>query len=197
MVIVLSQKFALRVRFPPPLPNIFLYLTDGHSPRLLAAAQILCEIAAHSTRQNADNTVRGQKRTSYKAMKAHKLKPSRNFEEMHSTSISLNGMLFRGVEQKVHSKKPRRSSVEITNGSHSSSAKKGPCACPTSKSSRSLSSKSVRDSVVENKRSTGNTLKQHGAIPPPARVFDKVCDSQQKVRKLVLIDWKRGRDKSD
>lgn len=174
-------------------------MTDGHCPRLLAAARILCEMATHSPRHNPEGTVGWQKKTSQKTMKARNMKSNEKLEEMLSRPISMIGshLLTKSVEQIMPSKKPRLSIIKNKDGGASNSVKKGPSAWPTSKSSRSLPSKSVRDPIVENKHSSPSILKQQCMMPPPAtRVLDKAYDSQQKVRKVVLMDWKRGRDKS-
>ncbi|KAJ1411771.1 hypothetical protein SESBI_20825 [Sesbania bispinosa] len=173
---------------------------DERCPRVLAAAQTLCEIATHSRRQSSDGVLRWQRKTSLKTMKACYSKSNEKHEEMPPTPISVIGsdMMARSMEQIMPSKKPRLSAVvENKNSGHSNNVKKGPCAWSTSKSGRSLPSKQVRDSIVENKRTNASILKQHCMMPPPARDLDKAYDGQQQVGKLVLMDWKRGRDKSD
>lgn len=174
-------------------------MADWHCPRLLAAAQTLYEIATHSPRQNPDGILRWQRKTSHKVMKACNFKSNEKLEEMLSTPISVIGsdLAARSVERIMPSKKPRLSIVENKNGGHSNNVKKGPCTWSTSKSSRSLPSKQVGELIVENKHSTASILKQHCMMPPPDRVLVKAYDGQKNVGKLVLMDWKRGRDKSD
>ncbi|KAI4315475.1 hypothetical protein L6164_028278 [Bauhinia variegata] len=175
------------------------YKYDGHSPRLLAAARTLYDIATHLPKKNPGGTVRWQKKTSHKSMKSRNFKSNEKTEETISTTMSVIGsdLTIRSLEQIMPSKKPRLSIVDSKDSNNSNHVKKGPTTWPTSKSSRSLPSKSVRDSIVENRHSTASILKQHCTMPPPSRALDKSSDSQQKARKLVLIDWKRGRDKSD
>ncbi|XP_014510384.1 uncharacterized protein LOC106769326 isoform X2 [Vigna radiata var. radiata] len=173
---------------------------DERCPRILTAAQTLCEIATRSPRQSSDGILRWQRKTSQKAMKACRYKSNEKLEEMTSRSISTIGsdMVGRSVEQIIPSKKPRFSIVENKNSSHyNNDAKKGHFVWPISKSSRSLPSKQVRDSFVENKRTNASILKQHCMMPPPARDLSKVHDGQQQVGKLVVMDWKRGRDNTD
>lgn len=175
-------------------------MTDERCPRILTAAQTLCEIATRSPRQSSDGILRWQRKTSQKAMKACRYKSNEKLEEMTSRSISTIGsdMVGRSVEQIIPSKKPRFSIVENKNSSHyNNDAKKGHFVWPISKSSRSLPSKQVRDSFVENKRTNASILKQHCMMPPPARDLSKVHDGQQQVGKLVVMDWKRGRDNTD
>ncbi|XP_061337879.1 uncharacterized protein LOC133284793 [Gastrolobium bilobum] len=172
---------------------------DEHCPRVLAAAQTICDIASSSRRQGPDGILRWQRKTSHKAMKACYFKSTEKHEEMPSTPISVIGsdMVARSKEQIMSSKKPRFTIVENKNSNHSNNVKKGPCAWPTSKSSRSLPPKQIRDSNVENKRTNASILKQHWMMPPPSSDLGKAYDGQQQVGKLVLMDWKRARDKSD
>ncbi|KAG5014521.1 hypothetical protein JHK85_020657 [Glycine max] len=173
--------------------------SDERCPRVLTAAQTLCEIATHSQRQNSDGILRWQRKTSQKTMKACHYKSNEKLEETSSRPISMIGsdMVARSVEQIMPSKKPRLSIVENKNSGYSNIAKKGHIVWPISKSSRSFPSKQVRDSFVENKRTNASILKQHCMMPPPARGLDKTRDGQQQVGKLVVMDWKRGRDNTD
>ncbi|XP_027340730.1 uncharacterized protein LOC113854084 isoform X4 [Abrus precatorius] len=173
---------------------------DERCPRILTAAQTLCEIATNSPRQSSDGTLRWQRKTSHKTMKACFFKSNEKLEEMSSRQTSVVGsdMTAKSVEQIMPSKKPRLSVVENKNSGHSNNIKKGPYAWPSSKSSRSsLPSKQVRDLFVENKRTNASILKQHFMMPPPARDLDKAYDGQQQVGKLVVMDWKRGRENTD
>ncbi|KAK7318173.1 hypothetical protein RJT34_02872 [Clitoria ternatea] len=172
---------------------------DERCPRILTAAQTLCEMATHSPRQSSDGIFRWQRKTSHKPMKMSYSKSNEKLEEMSSRPISMIGsdVGARSVEQIMPSKKPRVSIAENKNSGHSNNVKKGPHAWPTTKSSRSLPSKQVRDSIMESKRTNASILKQHSMMPPPARDLDKAFDGQQQVGKLVLMDWKRGRDNTD
>ncbi|RDX61647.1 hypothetical protein CR513_60107 [Mucuna pruriens] len=172
---------------------------DEHCPRILTAAQTLCEIATHSPRQSSDGILRWQRKTSHKVMKACHFKSNEKLEEMSSRSISMIGsdMAARSVEHMMPSKKPKLPIVENKNSGHSNNVKKGHFVWPISKSSRTLPSKQVRDSFAENKRTNASILKQHCMMPPPARDLDKAHDGQQQVGKLVVMDWKRGRDNTD
>lgn len=174
---------------------------DDRSPTVLAAAQTLCEIKTHPLRQSSDEILRWQRKPLHKAMKTCYFKSNEKLEDAPSTSVSLVGsnMMARSVEQITTSKKPRLSTVENKNSGHSNNVKKGACPWPTSKSGRSLPRTLVRDSVVENKRTNVSITKQQHCtmMPPPSRDLDKAYDGQHHVGKLVLMDWKRGRDKSD
>ncbi|KAI9076778.1 hypothetical protein K1719_041254 [Acacia pycnantha] len=141
---------------------------DGHCPKLLAAAQTLYEMAARSPRPNEGNSG-WQKKASHKASKARSWKSNEKSEDMIFKRISAieSNQLTRGMEQMMPSKKPRLSIIKSKDGP-SNTVKKGPCAWPTSKSSRSLSSKSVREPIVENKHSNASIMRQHSMMPPPA-----------------------------
>ncbi|XP_054810280.1 uncharacterized protein LOC129311832 [Prosopis cineraria] len=166
---------------------------DGNCSKLLAAAQTLYEMATSSPTQN-EGTSGWQKKASQKSTKARNWKSNEKSEEMISKSTSAIGsdQLTRSAGQMMPSKKPRLSIIKSKDGGPSNTVKKGPYAWPTSKSSRSLPNKSIREPIVENKHSNPGILKQHSMMPPPpTRVLDKAFDSQQKVRKVVLMDWKR------
>ncbi|XP_004503666.1 uncharacterized protein [Cicer arietinum] len=175
--------------------------TDERCPTVLAAAQTLCEIKTHPIRQSSDGILRWQRKTSHKAMKACYFNSNEKLEDVPSTAVSVvrSDKVARRVEQIMPSKKPKLSTIDNKNSSHSNNVKKGACPWPTSKSGRSLPSKLVRDSNVENKRTNSSIVKQHCMMmPPPPRDLDKAYDGgQHQVGKLVLMDWKRGRDKSD
>ncbi|MED6191494.1 hypothetical protein PIB30_118985 [Stylosanthes scabra] len=167
---------------------------EERCPRVLAAARTLCEIAIHSPRQNQDGILRWQRKPSHKATKGYNFKSTEKLEQVPSD------MVVRRVEQIVPSKKPRLSTFENKNiivHSNNNALKKGNYTWSTSKSSRSFPPKPVRDSLLENKRTTASSHRQNCMMPPPARDLDKAYGGQQQVGKLLLTDWKRGRDKSD
>ncbi|KAJ7952241.1 Chromosome segregation in meiosis 3 [Quillaja saponaria] len=172
-------------------------MTDGHCPRLFAAAQTLYEMATCALR-NPDGIVRWQKRPSQKTIKGRNLKSKVKLEETLGTPIPvIESDLVRSMEQVIPSKKRRLSTAGKKVGGPSNCVKRGPINWPTSRPSRSLHCTSVRDSTVETKHSTGSILKQSCIMPPPARILDKPCDNQQTARKLVSMDWKRGRNKPE
>ncbi|WVZ11558.1 hypothetical protein V8G54_016088 [Vigna mungo] len=177
-------------------PKDFEATTDGHCPRLLEAAEILCEMATNSPGQNPYGIMRSQKKTLYKNVKGKNLKPTANHEEMSSapTSVVGSNLMARSVDQIIPTKKPRVSTVEYRNGVRSHYNKKGPY---SSKSSMPLPSKPVRDLIKENKHSTATILKELTMMHPTNRILDKgkAYVSQFKVQNLGLVDWKRGKDK--
>lgn len=172
----------------------------GQCPRILAAAQTLCDMALATLKRNPDGTAKWPKKPSQKVMKARKLKSNEKLEETFAASIPVLGSnnLLRSVDQLMPSKKPKLSTIEnIKDFDNFSYLRKGPINWSTPRSSRSSPSKSMKDSVAETRHSTASILKQSCMMPPPARVFDKACTSQQKARKLFPMDWNRGRDGLD
>ncbi|KAF5460616.1 hypothetical protein F2P56_020474 [Juglans regia] len=170
----------------------------GQCPRLIAAAQTLYDIANHSVKQNPDGMIRWPKKPPQKAMRARKLKSNGKHEEIFATSIPLfsSNNLVRNVDPLVSSKKPKLSMIESSKDlDHSNCLRKGPLSWSTPRSSRSSPGKSTKDTIAEIKHSTVSILKQSCTMPPPTRVLDKACNnSLQKVRKLLPMDWNRGRD---
>ncbi|XWS48875.1 hypothetical protein CRYUN_Cryun13aG0114100 [Craigia yunnanensis] len=173
----------------------------GHCPRLLAAAQTLCVIATKSLRQNPDGITRWPKEPSQKAMKACKTKSIEKPEEIYATPSSVLGsdkLVRNDMDQIIPSKRPKLSVVENKRDlSHINGVIKGPIAWSTPRSSRSSPGKSLRDSIVEIRHSTADVVKPPSTMHPPATVLDKPCNSQYKLRKLVPLNWKRGRDRLD
>lgn len=168
---------------------------------VLDAAQTLCDIATHYFKQNPDGIIRWPKKPSQKVMKARKLKSNEKLEETFAASISVvpSNSMVRSVDQLMSSKKPKLSMVESSKDlDHPNCLRRGPINWSTPRSSRSSPSKSLKDSIAETRHSTASIFKQSCMMPPPARVvLDKACTSQQKVRKLLPMDWNRGRDGLD
>ncbi|KAF8379604.1 hypothetical protein HHK36_029045 [Tetracentron sinense] len=168
----------------------------GHSPRLLAAAQTLYEIASHSTKQNqSSGMIRWPKKPSQKAMKARKSRSSTGKAE--SISITTKSVMGPGdpikiAEHIIPSKRPKvlttdkKKDIDYTNN-----VERGPMKWSTPTSSRSSPSKLDRDSVSDMKQSNASIVKLLGIMPSTTRLLDKACNSQQKPRKPVPMDWGR------
>lgn len=171
-------------------------LIVGHCPRILAAARILCDIATKPLRQNPDGITRWPKKPSQKAMKARKTKSIEKPDEIYATPSSLLGSdkpVRCDTDQLILSKRPKLSVVENKKDlNHINGVRKGPIAWSTPRSSRSSPGKSVS----EIRHSTTNVVKPPCTNLPPT-VLDKPCNSQHKLRKLMSVDWKRGRDGLD
>lgn len=161
----------------------------------MAAAQTLYDIATRAPlRQNIDGIVKWPKKPSQKSMKARKLK-SEETEELYAAPTTYGLWSNNSFKNEGHlhpSKKPKPGTVESRRDITQTNNRKGPLNWATTKSSRSSPSKFVRDSVSEAKHSTSGVVKQSSMMPPPATHLSKASEGQQKTRKLMLMDWKRG-----
>ncbi|XP_057967541.1 uncharacterized protein LOC131157421 isoform X2 [Malania oleifera] len=169
-----------------------------HSPRLLAAAHTLYDIATRSSKQDAHGMIRWPKIPSQKAMKARKPKSNERPDEifaMPQPVVRLDN-LVEVANQIMPSKKPKLSATEKKKDLGLANIIRGPMNWSTPRSSRSSPNKSFKESFPEIKHFNANP-KQPSIISPTTRVLDKACNSQQKLRKLVPMDWSRGRGRLD
>lgn len=172
-----------------------LFVTAEHCPGVLAAARTLCDIATQWMR-NPYGITRWPKKPSQKAMKARtKLfeKPGEVFTTRISQLASDN-LARSGKEQIASSKRPKLSMIEYRKDlSHINGTRKGPINSSTPRSSRSSPNKTARDAIAEKIHSTANSC----MMPPPAKVLDKTCNSQQKLQNIMPTEWDRGMDRID
>lgn len=172
-----------------------------HCPRVLAAAQTLCDIATQSRRRNPNGIMRWPKKPSQKVMKAKKSKLFEKPEDVFTIRISQlasDNLVRKGTNQITSSKRPKLSVIgDRKDLNHISSTRKGPINWSTPRSSRSSPNKTVRDPISEKIHSTTNILQQSRMMPPLAKVVDKSCGSRQKLQKVVPNEWDRGRDRID
>ncbi|PSS09378.1 Plasma protease C1 inhibitor like [Actinidia chinensis var. chinensis] len=170
---------------------------EAHSPRSLAAAQSLCDIAAHSLKQELNGMVRWPKKPSEKTMKACKSKSNGKSGELFAApkSVRLIDDQVTNASEMLPSKKPRLLGGDFGHNTE----RKGSTNWSVPRSSRPSPSKSFRDSVVETKSYNPLVVKQSCTMPPPpsSRVSDKACNSRQKLRKLVPVAWNREGGKLD
>ncbi|GFZ16442.1 hypothetical protein Acr_25g0008510 [Actinidia rufa] len=176
---------------------------EAHSPRSLAAAQTLCDIAAHSLNQDLNGMVRWPKKPSEKTMKACKSKSNGKSGELFAApkSVRLTDDQVKNASKVLPSKKPRLLGGDFGHNTE----RKGSINWSVPRSNRPSPSKSFRDSFVETKSYNSHVVKQPCTIPPPppppppptSRVSDKACSSRQKVRKLVPMAWNREGGKLD
>ncbi|XP_038894298.1 uncharacterized protein LOC120082935 [Benincasa hispida] len=170
-----------------------------HCPRVMAAAQTLFDIATTSAlRQSIDGIVRWPKKPSQKSMKARKLK-SEETEELYTTPTThglWSNNSFKNEGHQTHSsKKPKLgTTTESRRDIAQANCRRGPLNWATPRSSRSSPSKFIKDSVSDAKHSTAGAVKQSSMMPPPATslLCKASSEGQQKTRKLMLMDWKRG-----
>ncbi|KAF8413248.1 hypothetical protein HHK36_001224 [Tetracentron sinense] len=157
--------------YPP-----FSCAIEGHSPRLLAAAQTLYEIASHSTKQNQNSgMIKWPKKPSQKATKARKSSSSRvKVESISATPKSEMGPGDPGLD-------------DTTN------VIRGTIKWSTPTSSRSSPCKLDSYSVTNTKQSNGNIVKLLGMMPSTTMLVDKTCNSQQKGRNPWPMNWGRSK----
>ncbi|MCL7032574.1 hypothetical protein MKW94_021687 [Papaver nudicaule] len=183
---------------------------DAHSPRLLAAAQILHEISRLPKSQNQNREkIRWPKKLSQKAMKARKSgSPLGRPEEIpvppKPVTAHIDDDVINHDQGAVPSKKPRflMTNNQIKANFQPSNTGRGsmvfsPPATTSIRSSPLSSSKLGKGLISESKKLYPDNLKVLGTVPPLSTgVLDKACDnSQQKLRKPLFIDWSRGRSK--
>lgn len=164
------------------------------SPRALAAAQLLCDIAAHSSKKNGHGVIKSLKRPSQKSMRAPHSKPSEKLETIYSTPMS-NKSRFdcpaSTPEVEFAFKRPRpyvkdRSTETV----HNNIVARGQLpSWSMPRSNRSSPNKSLRGSVSEIK--PYNVVKKPFMLPPVGRAMEPASSSQPKQRKLMRIGWNR------
>lgn len=197
-----SATCSIALKLPPESDSSLKYEEDaGNSPRLLAAAQTLCDIAAHFLKQDVHGMVRWPKKPSEKTMKACKSKSNDKSGEIFAApkSVNISDNHVKNANEVSPLKKPRLLMNEKSNKDLGhNTLKKGPINWSIPRSNRSSPSTSLRDSFAETKTYNGNVVKQSIMMPPPSsRVLDKGCNSRQKMRKLVPMERNREGGKLD
>ncbi|KAL6979537.1 hypothetical protein U1Q18_021198 [Sarracenia purpurea var. burkii] len=173
-----------------------------HSPRLLAAAQTLFDIATHSMKQELHGMVRWPKKPSEKTMKACKSKSNSKSGEIlaASKSITATNDGLKIADEILPLKNPRLVINEKSKDLGHNTVRTGPVNWSMPRSNRPSPGKSFRDSFAELKRYNARAVKQSCMMPPPPppqRLLDKACNSRQKLRKLEPVEWNREGDKLD
>ncbi|KAK6947842.1 hypothetical protein RJ641_001315 [Dillenia turbinata] len=169
--------------------------SDRDSPRLLAAAQTLVDIAQQTLKQNLDDMIKWPKKLSQKAMKARKAKSIDKLEGQLASSNSTIGSadVVHRSDQIFPLKRPKLLTMERRKDiGHMNNIKNGPINWSAPRSSRSSPLKSVREVESETKFSTPNIIKQAYMMTSSSRVSDKPSNSRQHQRKLVPTDWNRS-----
>lgn len=173
------------------LSHFFIAIAE-YSPKLLAAAQTLCEIASHSSKQNSHEMMKWLKKPSLKTLKACKSKLSQKSEKLFVAPKASMGPdnLVRKADGMFPGKKLRLSVDEMTDAvCHVNPDRKGPIYTSATKSIRSSPSKLYRDSVPEVKNFNNHIVKKSFMVPRPSRVANKDCNSRQKLKKIMPMDW--------
>lgn len=152
---------------------MYFYLTAGHCPQVLAAAQILYDMATRPLRQSPDGILRWPKKLSQKGMKARKLKSIEKPEEIYATSLTSgrDNRVRRCADQILPSKRLKLSKADNKRDFiYSDPVRKRSMTCCSPRSDRSSSSILVKDSVgTERRNSSSNTIKQSCMMPPPCK----------------------------
>lgn len=162
-----------------------------HSPRVLAAAQTLCDIASNCSNWISNGMLKWPKQPSQKAMKARKSRSSEKPEEfLTPKSETLLDHVVRSIEYGSSSKKPKVSMVERREDFSHIHAVIGLSSVSAPRSNRSSPSRLSRESVAEARNSF---VKPPFMAPPPPRVLDRSNHNPQKLRKVSPMDWNRTR----
>lgn len=167
-------------------PITFSFATAEYSPRLLAAAQTLCDIASRSSKQNSHYMMKRLKKPSQHTMKACKLKSSQKSENLFvSPEASIRPDNLVKVADAVYPAKKLRLSVkEKTDAvSHTNTDRKVPVNWPPPRSIRSSPSKLLSDSVPEMKNYNNHIVKKSYMMTTSTRVIDKACNTGRSWRR--------------
>ncbi|KAK1356445.1 Serine/threonine-protein phosphatase PP1-like [Heracleum sosnowskyi] len=163
------------------------------SPRALAAAQLLCDITAHSSKKNGHGVIKSLKRPSQKSMRAPYSKSSEKLETIYATPISKSRIDCPATTPEVEFpfKRPRLSvNDRSTETVHNNIIPRGQLpSWSMPRSNRSSPNKSLRGSVSEIK--PYNVVKKPFMLPPGGRAMEPASSSQPKQRKLMRIGWNR------
>ncbi|XP_050376141.1 uncharacterized protein LOC126793616 [Argentina anserina] len=176
---------------------------DECCSNILAAAQTLSGMATNPFIRSPDGILRWPKKTSPKAMKARKLKSVEKTIDVYGSSIAVSGSdnhTKRSIDRMLMlpPKRPKLCSSDDRKDYNSyNSVRKEPISWSTPRSSRSLPSKSGKESIGSIRHSTSDVVKHSYMMPPPSRVPEKPSHKREKLRKLLTMDWNRGRDRPD
>lgn len=169
-----------------------VFMTAEHSPRLLAAAETLYEIAMNPAAEKLiDGNLRWPKKPDQKAMKPPM---PRSIEKTEVISITPRFVSRRSFpveimdKKTLHAKKPRQSiNNRKMDVNHSNHTRKEPMMWAIPKLGRSPPSRSDHGE--------GSGSVKLRMMPPYKRSLDKAFDSD--LRKAVAMDWGRGRSKNE
>eukprot|EP00268_Persea_americana_P068763 TRINITY_DN9646_c0_g1_i4.p1 TRINITY_DN9646_c0_g1~~TRINITY_DN9646_c0_g1_i4.p1 ORF type:complete len:738 (-),score=146.17 TRINITY_DN9646_c0_g1_i4:588-2801(-) len=160
------------------------------SPRLLAAAQILCELANHSDLTGKqEEKLRWPKKPSQKPMKARKLRSS--LGKVEDLSVTLEPLLPKpghAVKSMGQIPSQRRKFSAEKNKNHTNMKDiihQGSVKWAVPSASRYPGS-SERDITSSSKQGSVDPLKLVGLMASPPKM-EKACSSQQKPRKTLVI----------
>ncbi|CAA3010233.1 Hypothetical predicted protein [Olea europaea subsp. europaea] len=176
--------------------KVFPAATEEHPPSHLAAAQMLCEMATYTLKQNPCRVAKLLKKPSQMSMKTCKLKSVKSEKLFASPKpkTGLDNLVKVKVADDGPSKKLRLSAdVKNEYANHNIGGSKEPLHRSALQSVKSSPSKLFRESAAETKIHNPNFVKKSCGISPMSRVVDKPrSSSEQKLRKAVPPYWNRA-----
>ncbi|XP_074264787.1 uncharacterized protein LOC141587234 [Silene latifolia] len=174
---------------PAPYPGNFQPPLALNSPKVLAAARTLCDMASPSTKHKSSGILKWSKQASQKAIKARKSRLDEIPEEgfLAPKSETVLDHVIKSVEYGSSSKKPKISLVDRREDYSHVQAVIGlsSVSAPRSKSSNRSSPNSLSRDF--------SCVKSSFRVPPPPRVLDRSSQNPQKTRKITPVDWNRTR----
>jgi len=170
-------------------------VTALHSPKVLAAAQTLCDMAKHYMKAHSNGIMKWPKQPSQKVMKARKSILGEKSEDGFLTPKSEPTVdhSLRSIEYGTSLKKPKLSVVERSENFSHTPTVIGLCSVSAPRSSRSSPNILSRDPVAENRHCNGSLTKPPSMVPSSHRVLDRSNRNPPKLRKVGTMDWNRGR----
>ncbi|XP_021757569.1 uncharacterized protein LOC110722609 isoform X3 [Chenopodium quinoa] len=174
--------------------NVHSKISALHSPRVLAAARTLCDIASDSSNRISNGMLKWPKQPSQKSMKARKSRSSEKPEEFMTPKLeTLVSHVVKSIEYGSSSKKPKISVVERREEFSHIHAVIGLSSVSAPRSNRTSPSRLSRDSVTEARNNFVKPQFMAPPPPPPPRVLDRSNHNPQKLRKVSPMDWNRTR----
>ncbi|KAL5727132.1 hypothetical protein ACHQM5_000359 [Ranunculus cassubicifolius] len=154
-----------------------------HSPRLLAGAQLLYEIARHSDENQSNGQITWPKKPSQKSMKARKPRTSGKLDDTSSIprSVSRPNDSFEKMDKKPRYLSPNSKKMDIRHTNH-------------------IGRGTIKWSVPTSSRSSpnGEGKLSHSKSDSVRLGYKRPLDrpSGSELRKVVSMDWGRGKSKN-
>lgn len=166
-----------------------------HSPRGRVAAQILYDIVVHPPRLNPQGAIGWMKKPpSQGTIKACQPKSKERPEEIFTRLDTAAGVLLQSDDDTTHFKRLKHSTEKKKDHGLSKPFIKAPMSWSTPRSSRSSPIKPLKDTLAQMRHFTATPRHSSREIPS-VRALEKSCNSQQKLRRLLPMDWNRAKGK--
>ncbi|KAL8138780.1 hypothetical protein V2J09_004781 [Rumex salicifolius] len=165
------------------------------SPRAMTAAQALIDIASSIPNSITNGIIKWPKQPSQKAMKARKLKSIQSPENLLTpkSEMTLDNNTVRFVDHMTPLKKPKLLISEKRDHGHIN-APKPPYFPSAPRSNRTSPTRTPRETIQDtNRHHVNGTFPKPLFKPPPRRVTEKTNHSHQKLKKVIQMDWNRGK----